>query len=362
MSKVLTDDKLEKANAPETVTFTVDQVKQMGFEDVATFQNIIKEAGDTREIVSKVFPELITAMAGLQKAMAEKEESIRGEHDGDQFDELSRSKFVKMYQSLPENDELRTQIKSELLAEFKMADVELVLEKDELTKALIRPLSSRTKNVEEIKEFRKGWDAVQIFAALKGGISANTLGSDEMSVNRDTISNAAKKLDDLDFPGMENVQKTIIKAMSDTNSVGGEWIPSILSADFINEVLLQLLVVPQFQRYNMPSPTFSVPTVSGGIRGYLIDENITDTNVGSATPFFSNFVQASSAGSSKITFNARKFGALTFVSDEIQEDSIVPTIEIVQEKMARGMAERSEERRVGKECTSWCRSRWSPYH
>ena len=23
---------------------------------------------------------------------------------------------------------------------------------------------------------------------------------------------------------------------------------------------------------------------------------------------------------------------------------------------------RSEERRVGKECTAWCRSRWSPYH
>ena len=30
----------------------------------------------------------------------------------------------------------------------------------------------------------------------------------------------------------------------------------------------------------------------------------------------------------------------------------VPTVEDV----------RSEERRVGKECTSWCRSRWSPYH
>ena len=23
---------------------------------------------------------------------------------------------------------------------------------------------------------------------------------------------------------------------------------------------------------------------------------------------------------------------------------------------------RSEERRVGKECAEWCRSRWSPYH
>ena len=27
-----------------------------------------------------------------------------------------------------------------------------------------------------------------------------------------------------------------------------------------------------------------------------------------------------------------------------------------------GFTIRSEERRVGKECTSWCRSRWSPYH
>ena len=26
------------------------------------------------------------------------------------------------------------------------------------------------------------------------------------------------------------------------------------------------------------------------------------------------------------------------------------------------VAERSEERRVGKECASMCRSRWSPYH
>ena len=29
---------------------------------------------------------------------------------------------------------------------------------------------------------------------------------------------------------------------------------------------------------------------------------------------------------------------------------------------ALGVRVRSEERRVGKECTSWCRSRWSPYH
>src|SRR3546814_5316798 len=31
-------------------------------------------------------------------------------------------------------------------------------------------------------------------------------------------------------------------------------------------------------------------------------------------------------------------------------------------KAAHGEGKRSEERRVGKECVSTCRSRWSPYH
>ena len=41
--------------------------------------------------------------------------------------------------------------------------------------------------------------------------------------------------------------------------------------------------------------------------------------------------------------------------------------EVVQEaydqvKANTGGKNRSEERRVGKECASMCRSRWSPYH
>src|SRR3546814_2886197 len=39
--------------------------------------------------------------------------------------------------------------------------------------------------------------------------------------------------------------------------------------------------------------------------------------------------------------------------------------DLVQIRPAFGgniMAQRSEERRVGKECVSTCRSRWSPYH
>src|SRR3546814_3917824 len=35
---------------------------------------------------------------------------------------------------------------------------------------------------------------------------------------------------------------------------------------------------------------------------------------------------------------------------------------LIPQSIVQAMAERSEERRVGKECVSTCRSRWSPYH
>ena len=36
--------------------------------------------------------------------------------------------------------------------------------------------------------------------------------------------------------------------------------------------------------------------------------------------------------------------------------------EVIEDAAKAETAERSEERRVGKECASMCRSRWSPYH
>src|SRR3546814_8241111 len=36
--------------------------------------------------------------------------------------------------------------------------------------------------------------------------------------------------------------------------------------------------------------------------------------------------------------------------------------DVDEDALHGGILERSEERRVGKECVSTCRSRWSPYH
>ena len=42
-------------------------------------------------------------------------------------------------------------------------------------------------------------------------------------------------------------------------------------------------------------------------------------------------------------------------------DGKVPIDDFIAELIRKGF-DRSEERRVGKECASMCRSRWSPYH
>ena len=57
--------------------------------------------------------------------------------------------------------------------------------------------------------------------------------------------------------------------------------------------------------------------------------------------------------------DVQRTGRATIVVDDVQPPWQPRMIEI------RGTAEvstRSEERRVGKECTATCRSRWSPYH
>ena len=43
-------------------------------------------------------------------------------------------------------------------------------------------------------------------------------------------------------------------------------------------------------------------------------------------------------------------------------DSLLATPASDKRKEENRKEQRSEERRVGKECTSWCRSRWSTYH
>src|SRR3546814_8350124 len=47
--------------------------------------------------------------------------------------------------------------------------------------------------------------------------------------------------------------------------------------------------------------------------------------------------------------------------DDLELGLVHAAVEMIEEHLL-GQRRRSEERRVGKECVSTCRSRWSPYH
>src|SRR3546814_13636835 len=72
-------------------------------------------------------------------------------------------------------------------------------------------------------------------------------------------------------------------------------------------------------------------------------------------------------GVKKIPELARSFGKATAEYEKARIEAkkelaqIKGTDKIGREKLEE-IAERSEERRVGKECVSTCRSRWSPYN
>src|SRR3546814_4637594 len=57
------------------------------------------------------------------------------------------------------------------------------------------------------------------------------------------------------------------------------------------------------------------------------------------------------------------YGALLWL---LERDTLLEVIRLVRRRQAPAVEapaqDRSEERRVGKECVSTCRSRWSPYH
>src|SRR3546814_13541539 len=53
---------------------------------------------------------------------------------------------------------------------------------------------------------------------------------------------------------------------------------------------------------------------------------------------------------------------ITYRKPAFLEDQIVASVMLEKVQRESAFYERSEERRVGKECVSTCRSRWSPYH
>ena len=99
----------------------------------------------------------------------------------------------------------------------------------------------------------------------------------------------------------------------------------------------------------LPPPPIHLPPLPDRVKGY--PEGLLKFTEGTSSM---EDAPASSVGEDEGSFQTPPRATQTF-RRKVRESILSPG-------SLRASKVRSEERRVGKECTSWCRSRWSPYH
>lgn len=120
------------------------------------------------------------------------------------------------------------------------------------------------------------------------------------------------------------------KAMdTETAGEGFEWIPTGFSTELIERVKLALKVAALFRRFNMPTPTYRFPAEGVEAVAYLTPESVLDS---------STKITASTPRTRRVTFEARKLAARVVFSEEMTEDSLIPVLPFIKDKLVEALA------------------------
>lgn len=120
------------------------------------------------------------------------------------------------------------------------------------------------------------------------------------------------------------------KAMdTQTTAEGFEWIPTGFSTELIERVKLALKVAALFRRFNMPTPTYRFPAEGVEAVAYLAPESMVDSSVK---------ILASTPRTRRVTFEARKLAARVVFSEEMTEDSLIPVLPFIKDKLVEALA------------------------
>lgn len=113
------------------------------------------------------------------------------------------------------------------------------------------------------------------------------------------------------------------------------WIPPSLSQELIKEVELELKVAALHKVIDMPTNPFLIPGKSGRTKVYLVPES---TDVPGNEPPTSADVTVSP----QVSLNAQKLMAYVPVSEETEEDVLLPIMDIIKDDIKKAFAEALE--------------------
>lgn len=132
----------------------------------------------------------------------------------------------------------------------------------------------------------------------------------------------------------ELLTRDIRKAMAaGTTNYGAEWIPTMFSADVIEQYHLALKVAALHTRFTMPSATYKYPITSQDMYAYLVPESTADD---------STKIKSTQLKTGNITFSAKKLATRVVFSEELSEDSIVPVLDRIKKDIAYALAAAEE--------------------
>lgn len=125
----------------------------------------------------------------------------------------------------------------------------------------------------------------------------------------------------------------------DSTTAGGvdEWVPTEMSPSLIEKVRLQLKVAALFPSIQMPTNPYVLPVEIGDIVSYKQAENTADTGQ-TIIP-----VGDSAGISGNVTFTAVGHATRVLMSKEATEDSIVPLLPLIQNRIVLALVQGRED-------------------
>lgn len=124
-------------------------------------------------------------------------------------------------------------------------------------------------------------------------------------------------------------------------TAGLNWVPTVLSAQMMDLVQVELRIAGLFPQVTMTSKTLDWPVLGSDLVAYLVAEATGDGTDAAPT--------ASQALTNKITFTAQKLMVRSFASSEIIEDSIVGMVQFILGNAAKVLARGIEDALVNGE-------------
>lgn len=124
------------------------------------------------------------------------------------------------------------------------------------------------------------------------------------------------------------------KAMDITTSgEGTDWVPTNFSATLREKIRVQGKIAPLFETIPMPTNVYKLPFEGADATAYYVGETIVDS--GTAIP-------ASTPGTTAPYLTARKLAVRVIASEELVEDSIIPILPYLRDKVVGAISKARE--------------------